>query len=110
MSDNWPRFPTDEISLGLLAEACRINETTGSSHLQDFLIMAARVERVTNEETGEQFASLDEAAGAADDEGGPPVFFVEYKEGQEPHSPQTVIISLVEEIERLRGAGREKPA
>lgn len=100
MSD-WPRFPTDEMSLRGLIEACSMNEDTGRTHLMDYLDMTAVVKSVRNEETGEKFSSMEEALEAADD--GTPVFFVEHEPGSEPHSEHTVIISLAEEILRLRG-------
>ena len=94
-------YPVDDLNLRLLAEACRINEDTGQTHLGDFLEMGTRVASVRNEETGETFATMEEAVEAADED--VPTFFVEYAPGHEPHSPQSVILSLVGEIERLRG-------
>ena len=100
MSTGWTRFPTDDVNLTLLAEACRINEATGRTHLEDFLHMGTRVARV--EEGGVAYDTVDEAL--ADSHADTPVVYVEYEPGFEPHSPHTVIISLIEEIQRLRGA------
>jgi hypothetical protein len=61
--------------------------------------MGARIQTVTTED-GEVYATLEEAAEATDDGA---VLFVEHVPGFEPHSPQSVILALVEEIERLRG-------
>lgn len=96
MSKNWERYPTDEMSLRLLIKACEINEDTGQSHLEDFLMMGTRVKSSTlidgeEPEEGEE-ASLSTA----------PVYLTEFEEGFEPHSPQSVIISLAEEILRLQ--------
>jgi hypothetical protein len=102
---DWIRYPTDEMSLRMLMEACTCNEETGRSHLQEFLMMTARIESVTNEATGEKFSDMEAAQEAVSvyDHDGPPVFFVEHEPGSEPHSEHTVIISLAEEILRLRG-------
>lgn len=85
MSD-WPRYPTDEMSLRLLIEACTINDETGQTHLQDFLLMGT-VEKSRTDIT---------------EDDGPRIYEVEYEPGKEPHSPQTVIVSLAEELLRLR--------
>lgn len=98
-SSDWPRFPTDEMSLRGLIEACSSNEETGRTHLADYLDMTAVVKSVTNEDTGETFSDMDSALEASDDGA---VFFVEHEPGTEPHSPHTVIVSLAEEILRLR--------
>ena len=101
MSD-WQRFPTDDVTLGMLVEACSINEATGRTHLDDFLMMGTKVASV--EEGGVKYDTEDEAL--ADSLAETPVLYVEYEPGREPHSPQTVIISLVEEILRLRADAR----
>lgn len=101
MSD-WERFPTDEVSLTMLAAACEINPDTGHTELGRFLEMTGGpVTSVTNEATGDIFSSLDEAVEAWDEEE-PPVFYVEHD--KPPHSEHTVIISLIEEIRRLSDA------
>ena len=102
MSDDWQRFPTDEITLRLLTEACRINEDTGRTHLDDFLHMGTRLKSA--EEGGVTYGSVDEAL--ADSLAETPLVYVEYEPGFEPHSPQTVIISLVEESQRLRAVSQ----
>ena len=99
--NDWTRFPTDDLTLGLLAESCRLNPDTGRSHLDDFLHMGTRV--ATVEEGGVSYDTVDEAL--ADSMQETPVLYVEYEPGFEPHSPHTVIISLIEEILRLRGIG-----
>lgn len=96
-------YPVDDMSLRLLAEACRINDDTGRTHLSDFLEMGAQVESVTNEATGVTYATIEDAL-ADTDQGDVPTFYVKHKEGWEPHSPQSVILALVAEIQRLRGA------
>lgn len=94
LSQTWERFPTDEVSLTMLEAACGINEDTGHTELQRFLVMTGGpVTRVTNEATGEVYP---------DEEDGPPVFFVEHD--KPPHSEHTVILSLIEEIRRLRAS------
>ena len=98
-------FPVDDISLRLLAEACRINPDTGQTHLATYLDMAARIKSVTDETTGETYATLSEARDAAVDS--VPTFLIEHEPGYEPHSPQSVILALIAEIERLRGPGDE---
>ena len=90
---DWTRYPTDELSLALLAEACRINPDTGQTHLGDFLDMGTRVKSQTL------------LSDPYDD--GAPVYEVEYEDGHAPHSPHTVIVSLIEEIERLRASKEE---
>lgn len=92
-----PSFPTDEMTLRLLIEACRINDDTGRSHLMDFLDMGTRVAS-KKDETAKVFGE-EEAA----DESTPRVYLVEYEEGHAPFSPQTVIEDLALEILRLRG-------
>lgn len=79
-------FPTDEMTLRLLIEACDINADTGRSHLQDFLQMGTRVKSRTQL-----------------DYGYPPVYEVEYEKGAGPWSEQLVIQALATEILRLRG-------
>lgn len=102
----WGRFPTDEMSLRGLIEACTCNEETGRSHLHDYLDMTARIESVTNQETGESFPDMDSALEAADDCAGTSIFLVEHESGTTPHSGNSVIISLAEELLRLRGEER----
>ena len=103
----WKRFPTDELSLSLLAEACRINEDTGRTHLQDFLHMGTRVRSV--ESGGVTYGTVDEAL-EADMGDEPPILFVEHEPGFEPHSEHTVILSLIECIERLRARDPQEGA
>lgn len=102
MSAQWTRFPTDEMSLRGLIEACTLNEGSGRTHLHDYLDMTVRVQSVTNDETGEVFPDMDAALEAV---GGDttPIFMVEHEPGTSPHSEHTVIVSLAEELLRLRG-------
>ena len=90
-------FPLDDVTLTLLAEACRINPDTGQTHLQDFLSMGAREKEITN--ISDEFP-----------EGGAPVYLVEYDLGFEPWSEQGVILALIAEIQRLRRGGEDGAA
>jgi hypothetical protein len=100
----WSRFPTDEMSLRGLIEACTGNDETGRTHLLEYLDMTARVKSVKNEATGETFPDMDSALEASSvyDQDGAPIFFVEHEPGTEPHSPQTVIVSLAEALLALQ--------
>jgi hypothetical protein len=82
-------FPTDEATLTLLIASCRINPDTEQTHLGDFLQMGARVK-------SEELLSEDDDSA--------PVYLVEHEPGYEPFSPQQVIITLAEEVMRLRAA------
>lgn len=98
----WERFPTDEMNLTLLEAACNINEDTGHTELQRFLSMTGGpITAVTM--NGIVYDSVDEALADVDDNYGPPILEIECAPGDEPHSEHTVIISLIEEIRRLRG-------
>lgn len=81
-------FPTDPATLVLLAAACRINPDNGQTNLLTFLDMGSRVKTQT---------LID---GDPDEPGA--VYVVEYEPGFEPWSPQSVILALIAEIERLR--------
>jgi len=84
-------FPTDDVTLTMLIAACEINEETGRTHLLDFLDMGTRAqfaEDISHEVFGE--------------EGGPPVYEVEYEEGYEPFSPTQVIATLARELMACR--------
>jgi hypothetical protein len=85
-------FPLDSATLVMLAASCEINPDTEQTHLHDFLDMGTRIKSQT-----------DITAQVFGEEGGTPVFEVEYEEGYEPFSPQHVIRELVAEILRLRG-------
>ena len=98
----WERFPTDEVSLTMLEAACNINPDTGHTELRRFLDMTG------GEVTG---VTLDGVEGVFPDEASaleawgfdsPPILTVEHD--KPPHSEHTVIISLVEEIRRLRAS------
>lgn len=102
MNDNtWARFPTDEVSLTMLEAACRINPDSGHSELQRFLNMTGG-DVVSVTMNGIVYDSVDEALADVDENYGPPILEVEREPGKEPHSEHTVIISLIEEIRRLR--------
>lgn len=89
-------FPVDDATLVMLAEACRVNEESGRSHLNDFLFMGSvEASRELLEEADEELAGM---AGA-------PVFLVEYEPGRAPFSPNGVILALIAEIQRLRSEG-----
>lgn len=88
-------FPTDETTLTLLIAACRINPDTEQTHLHDFLDMGARVK----------------SSDLISDEDDPvPVYMVEHEPGYEPFSETQVIITLAEEILRMRAAQRTEEA
>ena len=74
-------FPTDEVTLTMLREACRIQHD-GRSHLYDFLNMGARAAETVHH------VDYDE---------------VVYEAGMAPWSVQQVVVALVNEIEVLRG-------
>lgn len=87
-----PSFPTDEMTLRFLIEACELNPDTGQTHLQDFLHMGTRVKSEMLIEDGEGLTPFDA-----------PVYMVEFEEGAAPWSEQSVIQALAGEILRLRG-------
>lgn len=102
LSDTWERFPTDEVSLTMLEAACNINPDTGHTELGRFLDMTGGdVVSVTIDGAEDVvFPDVETALeewGFPDD---PPVLYVE--RDKPPHSEHTVIISLIEEIRRLR--------
>ena len=84
-------FPVDRATLTLLRAACEINEDTGRTHLQDFLQFGAV-------ETDRVLLNEDEV-----EEDGIPIYEVYHEPGTEPWSEHGVIVSLVDEILRLRG-------
>lgn len=85
-------FPTDPVTLAALDAACRCDNEDGRGHLFEFLEFGAEVAE-------RELLSDPDSQGA-------PIYEVTYKPGREPHSPQTVILSLIAEIERLRAAER----
>lgn len=95
----WERFPTDEVSLTMLEAACNINPDTGHTELRRFLDMTGgEVTSVTM--NGIVYGSVEEALADAEEGYGPPILEVEHDKA--PHSEHTIIVSLIEEIRRLR--------
>jgi hypothetical protein len=85
-------FPVDNTTLALLEAACNINPDTGRTHLMDFLSMGEEVKsRTLLMEEGD--LGLGIVA---------PVYEVEFEEGREPWSVNSVILALVAEVRRLR--------
>lgn len=103
-SHTWERFPTDEFSLALLEAACNVNPDSGHTELGRFLDLGTVVKSVTM--NGIVYDSVEEALADAEDDDAP-ILDVEHEEGSAPHSPHTVIISLIEEIRRLREASNQ---
>lgn len=87
-------FPTDDATLVMLRAACDINPDSGRSHLNDFLDMGSQIKSETDQGIIDSFA------------GPMPLVEVEYEEGKAPHSPQGVIMTLVDELMDLRSAVR----
>lgn len=91
-------FPLDDATLIMLAASCEINEETGRTHLHDFLDMGARVK-----------SSTDITERVFGEEGGLPVYEVEFEDGFAPWSPHDAIRALVTEVLRLRGSSSSRP-
>jgi hypothetical protein len=88
------------MTLTLLESACNINPDTGHTELVRFLEMTAGpVSSVSM--YGIEYESVD-AALADHDYDSSPVLEIERKPGHEPHSENSVILSLIAEIRRLR--------
>lgn len=82
-------FPVDDTTLALLEAACTINPDNGRTNLGAFLDMGSRMKSRTD--------VTDEVEGAS-----ATVYFTEYEEGYEPHSPISVILALIAEVQRVR--------
>jgi hypothetical protein len=85
-------FPVDDTTLLLLDAACQINPDSGHTELMSFLDMGSRVKSETLENPEEV------------EEGGVPIYLVEYEEGYEPFGEHDAIRALIAEIRRLRAA------
>jgi hypothetical protein len=97
----WQSFPMDEMTLTLLEAACNINPDTGHTELFRFLDMTAGPIKSVSI-SGIEYESVD-AALADYEYDTPAVLEIEHELGGEPHSVNTVILSLVAEVRRLRG-------
>lgn len=99
---SWEPFPTDEMTLTLLEAACNINPDTGHTELMRFLDMTAGpIKSVTV--NGIEYETVEDALADNDEHDSAPVLDIERESGHEPHSQNSVIISLIAEIRRLRG-------